>query len=74
MVNHPTTGGYGIPLRYTRRAAQAAVDLAEDAEIIVVSDSTRPMMTEPPTVFDALLFGQPHRFVDGRGRFAFPSQ
>ncbi len=73
MVNHPTTGGYGIPLHYTRRAAQAAVDLAEGGEIIVVSESTRPMMTEPPTVFDALLYGQPHRFVDGLGALPFPA-
>lgn len=73
MVNHPTTGGYGIPLRYTRFAAQEAVSLAEGSEIIVISESTRPMITEPPTVFDALLFGQPHRFVDGRGALPFPS-
>lgn len=73
MVNHPTTGGYGIPLRYTRRAALEATKLAEDAEIIVVSDSTRPMMTEAPTVFDALLFGQAHRFVDGRGVMLYPA-
>ncbi len=73
MVDHPTTGGYGIPLRYTRLAAQEAVRLAEGTEIIVVSDSTRPMMTETPTVFDALLFGQSHRFVDGRGALPFPA-
>ncbi len=29
-------------------------------------------MTETPTVFDALLFRQPHRFVDGRGALPFP--
>jgi hypothetical protein len=73
MVHHPTTGGYGIPLRYTRMAANAAKQLAEGAEIIVVSDSTRPMVTETPTVFDALLFNQPHRFVDGRGALPFPA-
>ena len=74
MMEHPTTGGYGIPLRYTRSAAQNAVSEAEGAEIIVVSDSTHPFMTETPTVFDALLFGHPHRFVDGRGALPFPKR
>lgn len=73
MVDHPTTGGYGIPLRYTRQIAQKAIGLTVAAEVIVVGDSTRPMMTETPTVFDALLYDQPHRFVDGRGALLFPA-
>jgi hypothetical protein len=72
MVKHPTTGGYGIPMRYSRSAAQKAVGAANGAEIIVVSDSTHPFMTETPTVFDTLLFGHPRRFVDGRGALPFP--
>ena len=41
---------------------------------IIVSDSTHPFMTETPTVFDALLFSHPHRFVDGRGALPFPNR
>ena len=77
MVEHPTTGGYGIPLRYTREAARRAREVAaasdSSAEIIVLSDSTRPFVTETPTVFDALLFGHPHRFTDGRAAIPFPA-
>ncbi len=71
MIDHPTTGGYGIPLRYTRQAARAAKNLAitnaeplAPADIIVLSQETHPLVTETPTVFDALLFGHPHRFAD----------
>jgi hypothetical protein len=64
MVAHPTTGGYGIPMRYSRRAARAARSLAQGGEIVVLSRETRPFLAETPTVFDALLFGAPHRFAD----------
>ncbi|HNT77741.1 MAG TPA: glycosyltransferase family 39 protein [Anaerolineae bacterium] len=72
MAAHPTTGGYGIPLAYTRPAAQAARQLAGDAEIIVVGTGNRPFITETPTVFDALLFGHLHRFTDGRSALPVP--
>jgi len=72
MVNHPSTGGYGIPLRYTRAVAQSAKILANDAEIIVISESARPFITETPTVFEALLFGTPRRFTDGRAALPVP--
>lgn len=72
MVNHPSTGGYGIPLRYTRMAAQNAKTLADGAEIIVIGESARPFITETPTVFEALLFGTPHRFTDGRAALPVP--
>ncbi len=66
MIEHPSTGGYGIPLRYTRAAAESAKDRANGAEIIVIGENNRPFMTETPTVFEALLFRTPHRFTDGR--------
>lgn len=74
MVSHPTTGGYGIPLRYTRQAAQVAVDVARGGEVLVVGREAHPFVTETPTVFDALLFGTPHRFVDGRSSLPFPDR
>lgn len=72
MVHHPTTGGYGIPLRYTREAALEARRLAGDAEILVLGRDTDPTTQESPAVFDALLFGHPHRFADGRIALPIP--
>ncbi len=74
MVAHPTTGGYGTPLRYTRQAAREAERLAQGSEVIVLSEETRPFVTETPTVFDALLFGTPHRFADPRAAVPFPER
>lgn len=72
MVDHPSTGGYGIPLRYTRAAAQEAQQLAAGAEIIVLSESTDPLTEETPAVFDALLYRAPHRLADGRTALPVP--
>ncbi|MBN2005323.1 MAG: DUF2079 domain-containing protein [Anaerolineae bacterium] len=73
MAEHPATGGYGIPLAYTRTAARTAIELADTAEIIVIGTAARPKVTETPTVFDALLFGHPHRFADGRNALPVPA-
>jgi hypothetical protein len=72
MAAHPATGGYGVPLRFTRRAAALARDLAPEGEVVVLSETTRPFMAETPTVFDALLFDVPHRFADGRAALPIP--
>jgi 4-amino-4-deoxy-L-arabinose transferase-like glycosyltransferase len=72
MDQHPSTGGYGIPLRYTRAAAQEARRLAGPAEIVVLSAGVSPAMDETPSVFEALLFGHPHRFADGRWALPVP--
>jgi 4-amino-4-deoxy-L-arabinose transferase-like glycosyltransferase len=72
MDQHPTTGGYGIPLKYTRAAAQEARRLAGPAEIVVLSAGVSPAMDETPSVFEALLFGHPHRFADGRWALPVP--
>jgi hypothetical protein len=74
MVAHPTTRGYGIPLRYTRAAAAEARTLAPEGEIIVLAEETRTTMTETPTVFDVLLFPVPHRFADGRSALPLPQR
>lgn len=73
MQQHPTTGGYGIPLRFTRAAAQEARRLAGSAEIIVLSTGVHPDEEETPAVFDALLFGHPHRFANGRISLPVPN-
>lgn len=72
MDRHPTTGGYGIPLKYTRATAQEARRLAGDSEIIVLGTGMDPAVHENPSVFDALLFGRPHRFADERGALPVP--
>jgi hypothetical protein len=74
MAVHPSTGGYGIPLRYARQAAQAALRLAEGGEVVVLGPETRPMLTETPTIFNALLFGTPHRFADVNSTLPFPER
>jgi len=72
MNQHPTTGGYGIPLKYTRAAAQEARRLAGPSEIIVPSVGVNPAVDETPSVFEALLFGHPHRLADGRWALPVP--
>lgn len=72
MDQHPTTGGYGIPLKYSRAAAQGAQQLAGPSEIVVLSTGMNPAVDEVPAVFDALLFDHPHRFADGRVALPVP--
>jgi 4-amino-4-deoxy-L-arabinose transferase-like glycosyltransferase len=76
MDQHPATGGYGIPLKYSRAAAQEARQVAglsePVSEIIVLSAGMDPAVDETPSVFEALLFGHPHRFADGRWALPVP--
>ena len=74
MIAHPSTGGYGIPLRYRRWAARQARDLAPGGEIVVLSRETAPYLGETPTVFEALLFGTSYRFADGRTVLPLPDR
>lgn len=72
MDQYPTTGGYGIPLKYPRQAALEARRMAEGAEVVILSDGAEPAFEERPAVFDALLFRHPHRLVDGRMSLLVP--
>lgn len=72
MDRYPTTGGYGIPLKYPRQATLEALRMAEGAEVVVLSDGAEPAFEERPAVFDALLFRHPHRLVDGRMSLLVP--
>ncbi|MCD6344874.1 MAG: glycosyltransferase family 39 protein [Anaerolineae bacterium] len=69
MIEHPTTGGYGIPLRHKREAAALVDATICPGEVIVLSTENNPAFEETPAVFDTLLFGRPHRFAD---ETAFP--
>jgi 4-amino-4-deoxy-L-arabinose transferase-like glycosyltransferase len=72
VEQHPTTGGYGIPLKYSRAAALQAQQLDGSGEIVVLSAGMDPAVDEVPSVFDALLFGRAHRFADGRSALPVP--
>lgn len=81
MDRRPSTGGHGIPLKYTRAAALEArrlVDppaLADDeTAFVVLSAETSPAMHETPAVFEALLFDRPRCFADGRGAIPIPDR
>ena len=66
-----TPGAFGTPLAMLLRAADAARRL-NATEILVVSDGSDPWLDNTPAVFDALLHGTPHRFVDGRTTAVIP--
>ena len=66
-----TPGGFGVPLRVlleTRRQARDWGDL-----VVVVSPGDDPRTAEWVAVYDVLLRGLPHRFVDGRHAALFPA-
>jgi len=72
MATHPTTGGYGIPLRFPRAAALEARRLAGSDEIIVLANSADIATNENLAVLDALLYTVPHRLIDGRYALVIP--
>jgi hypothetical protein len=72
MDTHPTTGGYGIPLRFPRAAALEARRLAGPDEIVVLTNSADLATNENLAVMDALLYPVPHRLVDGRYALIIP--
>jgi 4-amino-4-deoxy-L-arabinose transferase-like glycosyltransferase len=67
-----TPGAFGTPLALLMRAADSARRL-NAPEILVVSDGSDPWQDGTPAVFDALLHGTPHRFVDGRTTAVLPA-
>ena len=71
-----TPGGFGVPLgRQLATAVRAQTMLEESgaAEILAVGAGERPDLDEFPAVWDVLLRGTPHRFVDGRQSALFPA-
>ncbi len=69
MVEHPTTGGYGIPLHYRRAAARLAAEDLCPGPVVVLSEGNSPRFDEDPAVFEALFFGRERHFADAN---AFP--
>ncbi len=70
MVIHPSTGGYGIPLRYPREAVRVAQQCA--TTVVALGEGADPRYAEVPAVFDALLFTTEHRLADAALALPFP--
>jgi 4-amino-4-deoxy-L-arabinose transferase-like glycosyltransferase len=71
-----TPYGFGVPVaRKLAAVTQAQTILAEtDAvEILAVGPGESPHVDEFPAVYDVLLRGRPHRFVDGDRSALFPA-
>ena len=66
-----TPGAFGTPLGVLLETAAAVRDLRR--EVVVVADGSDPGSDQAPAVFDVLLRGLPHRFVDGRTTAVFPA-
>ena len=70
-------GGIGTPLYYPRRAIQTLKDGASNATnaspIVIYTEGDDPTTQGDPAVFKVLLWGYPHRVVDGRYAALIPS-
>ncbi len=67
-----TPGAFGTPLGLQIKIADTA-KRSGAADIVVVSDGADPNVDLVPSVFDVLLRGVPHRFIDGRTTAVFPA-
>jgi len=68
---HATPEAFGVPVARLLESASAARRL-DAPEILVVSAGSDTWQDNEPAVFDALLHGTPHRFVDGRTTAVMP--
>ena len=66
-----TPGAFGVPLAKLMQVADSARRL-DAPEVLVVSAGSDAWQDNEPAVFDALLHGMPHRFVDGRTTAVMP--
>ncbi len=67
-----TPGAFGTPLGMLIETAETAKRLSSE-DVLVVSDGADPNVDAVPAVFDVLLRGVPHRFIDGRTTAVFPA-
>lgn len=71
-----TPGGFGTPLQHLLETAEIAQTLmaeADVAEILVAGIGESPDTAEFPAIYQALLYGVPHRFVDVSASALFPT-
>lgn len=72
-----TPGGFGAPLAMQLAAVETAVAPARQgdaAEVLVAGRGENPRVDEIPAVYDTLLRGVPHRFVDVTESAVFPAE
>ncbi len=69
----PTEGGFGLPLKYHRRASLAAARLAAGSQVIVLTEGTGLGIDPLPTILNAVLFPYDHRFADVREAVPIPA-
>ena len=68
-----TPGGFGTPLGMLLDIGRKAQATGTD-DVLIVSEGADPSGDSVPAVFDALLRGTPHRFIDARTTAVFPAQ
>ena len=71
-----TPGGLGTPLGLRLVAAELAraVQLRQGGEILIASAGENPELDETAAIYEALLAGAPHRYVDVRRSALFPGE
>ncbi len=67
-----TPGAFGTPLGRLIESAEAAKRLGSE-DVLILSHGADPNIDTIPAVFDALLRGVPHRFIDGGTTAVFPA-
>ncbi len=75
VARDETFGGFGTPVGIELAAVLEAKRLQEEHdafEMLVVSDGAFPEVDNTPAVYDVLLRGVPHRFVNGETTAVFP--
>jgi hypothetical protein len=72
-----TPGGFGVPLSRQLAAVDAAKTMLAEtgaSEILAAGAGESPRVDEFPAVYDVLLRGLPHRFVDVERSALFPAE
>lgn len=75
--SYATPGGFGVPLVRQLAAVEAAKRMMAEVgagEVLVAGLGESPRLAEFPAVYDALLWGVGHRFVDVGAAAVFPAQ
>lgn len=75
IARQATPGGFGTPLALRLAAAELAEARWQryGGEVLVASSGEDPEIDQMAAIYDALLAGIPHRFVDVRRSALFPS-
>ncbi|MDT8305918.1 MAG: hypothetical protein RRC07_08285 [Anaerolineae bacterium] len=74
IAREATPGGFSTPLALRLEAAETAREQwrRDGGEIVVASSGEDPAIDQTAAIYDALLAGVPHRFVDVRRSALFP--